>query len=92
MNTQEMYDMEPKTFNDYFLHYLVSNGLSGPQASDIMKTVRNEDSAMQGRWSDTYKGYPPQMLAVLSMSVRRVALAHIDKYFPNAWFRPVFAG
>jgi len=88
--TEDIYTSDPTTFNEYFLKYLVINGMSSEQAIDIMATVKEEDSPMKGRWNDTFEGYPDTMLPILMFGVRREALKYIDENCPKAWFRPVF--
>lgn len=41
-------------------------------------------------WDDTVDGYPPQLLAVLWLGVRRAAVDWIDENLPKAWYRPMF--
>ena len=56
-----------------------------------MDVVKAEGgSAMERRWNDQVDDYPPQLLAVLLMSVNTAALEWIDANLPKAFYRDMF--
>ena len=80
------------TFEERLNELLVEHGMWPGQAQAIVDRVKaaKRNESMEGRWDDQIEDYPPQMLAVLWMSVRTEALVYIDENCPQAWFRPMF--
>lgn len=80
------------TFIEKFKKMLTERGMFESQAEKVMARVVTDKAteSMEGRWNDDADGYPPQMIAILWMSVRRNAVEFIDDHCPAAWFRPVF--
>lgn len=66
---------------------LVDHGLFAEQASKILQDYSNEDSAeaMKGRWTDDVTDYPPQLVAVVWLGLKRFAAAEVRKTTPQHW-------
>ena len=85
------------TIREYLEGKLVERGLFEDQAHEVMNRVIAEDAnsktgpIMGNRWQDVAEGYPPQLFAVLWISVKQHTLAWIDESKPHAWYRPLFA-
>lgn len=90
---QEIYDGEPKTVRELMLKHLVVNGLSVPQAEEVLAQFAASDPGepMLGRWQDAHGGYPGPRLAILKMGINREAVKFIDEAKPKHWARPMFA-
>ena len=71
---------------------LVANGMFDDQAKEVLMVFIEEgaNEPMTGRWEEPMNNYPPQLLAVLWLGVKRAALIYIDVNCPQAWFRPMF--
>ena len=82
------------TFSKWVIHYIEASGITHTDAVMILDAViaSPENASMVGRWEDSIDVYPPSMLAVLTVSVNRHAVAWIDANCPEAWCRPLFAG
>ena len=80
------------TIRKWAEEYLFKRGMFEDDARVVVQaTVDAKGSeAMAGRWDDEIEGYPPSLLALLTMALDREALAHIDKNCPKAWYRPMF--
>jgi len=71
---------------------LVENGMFDSQAAAVIERVKADEAnePMASRWKDDISDYPPQLLAVLWLTVRRIALAYIEETCPLVWFKPMF--
>lgn len=71
---------------------LFESGVFDEQIDAIMERVKvaPENESMEGRWRDDAEGYPPQLIAVAWLTVKRHTLAYIDENCPQAWFRALF--
>ena len=68
------------------------NGLWPQESAQIAEAlIAEDDGTMAGRWNDDADGYPPQMIAVLWMSFRRVADKWLGEHKPMHWARPMFS-
>lgn len=71
---------------------LVDHGLWDEEAAKVMNQAEQNDSLkdMKGRWNDDVENYPPQLLAVVWMSVKLQAKqwleANAPKHFALAMF------
>jgi hypothetical protein len=79
-------------WSEFTINHLVSHGMFEEQANKVLDRCRQDEilKPMGGRWNDTVDGYPPQMKAVVLLSVRKVAVDWIDENIPMAWFRGMF--
>ena len=72
------------------------NGLWPQEAEQIADALIAEDAStsgtMSGRWNDEEDAYPPQLVAVLWMSYKRVADKWLGEHKPMHWARPMFSG
>lgn len=80
------------TIEEKLVEMLYESGLFKNQAVEIVERAKANvvNESMQNRWQDQAEGYPPQLLAVLWVSVKDHALEWIDENCPQAWFRPLF--
>jgi len=90
MNTDEIYNMTPKTFKDHVLHYLVTSGMWADQAEAVFDLYEVDMPEMNGIWNDNVAGYPPQMIAVTLLGLDRIAYKYVKENCPNAWYKPMF--
>lgn len=72
---------------------LFDNGMFEGDARAVLYAAMAapENQAMEGRWTESVDAYPPQLLAVLWVSVQAHAVRWIDEHQPQAWYRAVFA-
>ena len=80
------------TVEEKFTKALVDNGMFPNQAAEVMTAAKSSEilADMGHRWSDNVERYPPQLFAVVWMTIRHIALEWIDANVPLAWYRPVF--
>jgi hypothetical protein len=76
------------TIRQKFEQMLYERGLFAEQATAIMDKVVElpENEVMR----DPVDDYPPALVNVGWMSVKRAARDYIDETCPRAWFRPLF--
>jgi len=81
------------TFEQVMRERLTNCGMFPAQVDAVVERVKAapENESMAQQWSDNANGYPPQMLGVLWLTVKRHGLEYIDAECPQAWFRPLFA-
>ena len=79
-------------FEEKLKELLVQHGMFEGQAWAIIDRVRADKSheAMNRHWGHQVEDYPPQMLAILWLHVKREAIAYIDEVCPLAFNRPMF--
>ena len=82
------------TIREKMIELLCENGMwpkDAPVVIDEMLAAREEgDPSHAVRWDGPTDQYPPQLLAVLWMSVRAAGLKWIDANCPEAFYRPMF--
>lgn len=61
------------------------------EARIVMDRAVNHElfHSMKFRWHEDTTAYPPQLLAVVWLSVKKLALEYIDEVCPEAWYRPM---
>jgi len=71
---------------------LVDNGLFDSDAVKVMEQAKESEvlSCMNGRWDEDITGYQSSLLSVVWISVKSIALSHIDETCPGAWYRSMF--
>lgn len=80
------------TFKAKAIQLMVNNGMFESDAAKVFEQVEADpaNDAMKGRWNDDVNGYPPQMVNILWLSVKRNAAEWIATNQPQAWYRPMF--
>lgn len=79
------------TFRKWAVDYCYKRGMFEAQAEAVVaQIIADPDDTMRGRWDDAIEGYPPQMLAVLSIVINHAACKWIDENMPKAWYRAMF--
>lgn len=69
----------------------VERGLWRNEASTVVAKYKKEvHDYMEHRWNDDISCYPPALLAVLFLGVKRQALAYIDANKPQHSARQLF--
>ena len=80
-----------QTIGEFLESYLVENGLFEDEAHEVTKQYKASTHAnMQQRWNDSIDGYSKPLLAVLLLSVRRIAVEWIDEHAPKHFARKMF--
>lgn len=77
------------TIQEKFEKLLVDCMLWPNEAHTIIESAKNEKQfeAMKNRWRDNESGYPTQLFAVLSLSIRQYAIGWIDANKPKHFAR-----
>ena len=78
------------TVEKYFETYLIEHGLFPHHAKAVMEDVKADKITQGVHWLDQMSGYPPQLIAVLTFTVRKAALSWSDTNMPKAFWRPMF--
>ena len=83
------------TIDEKMLQMMVERGLIESQAKEIMQRVKTTTDipGMPGRWADSTEAYGPQsenIVWLIWLFVRPVALGYIDEHCPEAWYRSMF--
>lgn len=68
---------------------LVDNGMWPQQANTVIEAMKEEDRAMEGRWSEDENAYPPMMITVLFLTAKNKALLWAKENCPDAYFIPL---
>ena len=80
-----------QTFEQRMEKELFDRGLFEDEAKQILALAKSDETLKaMDRWGDDVEGYPPQMLGVIWVGVRRIALKWIVENKPLAWYRPLF--
>jgi hypothetical protein len=83
------------TFQETIKEKLIQCGLAEHEAEKVIEATINDSAFTNNfmhRWNDQTDGYPPMILNLIWLSVKRVALEWIDVNCPQAWFKPLFIG
>lgn len=93
------------TIRKYFAKYLYDHGMFEIDAAKCLDFAEKQEvmAPIADRWDDDIEGYPPQLLAVLRLSMRQIALQWIDEEheferdmklksadIPPPWYRAMF--
>lgn len=80
------------TIRQWAEKYCFENGMFEKDAKAVveMAIADKENEAMERRWDEPIDGYPPQLLAVLTMSINQAAIKHIEENCPQAWYKAMF--
>lgn len=81
------------TIREKLLKKLYDNGLFEDQAEQVLMRYVSSDlgSPMQDRMGDLVQDYPPQLVAVTWIGLKKTALDWIDDNCPQHWARGMFA-
>lgn len=79
-------------FRDWVKSYCDERGMSPADCEAVAAKVAEHPAAgsMQDRWEQDVAGYPESVRNVLSITVDRVALEHIESTCPQAWYKVLF--
>jgi len=82
------------TLKQKCLAYLVSNGMFDNDAEKVFELFIQQDSqeSMKSRWNEDAANYPPSILNLSLMSLKRFALEWINENQPLAWYKAMFEG
>ncbi len=80
------------TLKQQCLSYLVSNGMSDNEAENLFNLFIDKDfnEAMKNRWDEPSENYPPVILKISLISLRRFAFEWISENNPMAWYKSMF--
>jgi hypothetical protein len=80
------------TFRDTMKDELTQRGLFDYQADKALDFAEQHalHEALKGRWNEDVSSYPPAMVVIVWLSLKRSTLEWIDANAPEAWFRSVF--
>ena len=83
------------TFREAIKQKLTECGLADNEADEVLKLAETDkviSDNFKNRWSDKTDGYPPMILNLIWLSIKRVALEWCEVNCPKAWFKPLFIG
>ena len=76
---------------EYIHKWLTDRGLWPDEATVVVESTMKQEACDQVKWNDSAECYPPQLLAVLALSARELAVKYIDENKPKHFARPMFA-
>lgn len=83
------------TVEEIIREKLTEHGLwPNERVDDVIERCKNHNTLLKemvNRWNDKIDDYPPQLLAVLWLSVKLITVEYIDEVIPLAFYRPMFA-
>ena len=79
------------TIRQFLEEQLVANGLWPNEATEVMDLVVAGNEPMQGRWNEDKTAYPSQLLTVLFLSAKAVAIKWIDENKPQHFARMILS-
>ena len=81
------------TFYEAIKEKLIQNGLADNEADEVLKLAETDKvliKTFKGRWCDSVDGYPPTIINLVWIAIKKVALEWIGVNCPQAWFKPMF--
>lgn len=79
-----------QTIRQVITAQLIGMGMFDNQANEVVALAEEKVESMQGRWDSQASDYPPAVVKITFMHVKKVALEWINNNAPQAWFKPLF--
>ena len=79
-------------FEEKIKEMLTGSGMFDSQADAVMSAFKEDErfDSFEGRWHEEVDAYPPVMVQVVWLGVKRVGLEWIEENIPDAWYKPLF--
>ena len=80
------------TICQMMIERLEGSGMFAQDAAKVLEIAKKTDGleSMVPRWNDDASGYPSQLIPVIWLRIKELALEWIDANCPKAWYREMF--